>query len=213
MTMADAPVLYSLPAIDINAGSERFLFLQRVSALVMDGGQLRVERHNMVMGELETHFINLVFPGPDNGPKSGGQLIAQPHSKRVSVEMYSADWDGCHPTRAAYIEYAKAFFQPILACYNSQFSTHHRLRIYRATGYVMPPATKVLFDRFCILANVHALHALDWRRFYLFVRNSRSAVPEGNLRSLLVERGFSLETAQMLSELHGHLWTFKKLRS
>jgi len=70
-----------------------------------------------------------------------------------------------------------------------------------------------LFERFSVLANTRSLHPLDWERFYLFVRNSRREAPEGIIRLLLIKGGFSLEKAQMLSELYHHLWSFKKLRS
>lgn len=211
MDKAEPAVIEALPGIDIAVGADRVLFLERIGDLVGSSDQLIVERHQLSIGEQESYFINLILPGATDGSKSGGQLIVRSDEKRVCVEMHSADWEGKHPIKSAYIAYARQFFQPILALYNRQFGTRHRLRIVKAKGYVMPPKTKMLFDRFTTLANVRALHPLDWERFYLFVRNSRSEVPEGYLRPLLIKKGFSADKAAMLSELYFHLRQFKKL--
>lgn len=212
--MSDAAplIIESLPAIDIAAGAERLLFIERMGILASNVPGLGVEIHRDGFGNEGLHVVNLVLPGSTDSLKSGGQLIVRPAEPRVNVEMYSADWSaGGHPTTRAYVEFARAFFQPILRRYNRQFGTRHRLRVVKAKGYVTPPQTKLLLDRFATLANVRSLHPNDWQRFYVFVRHSRSQIPEGMLRQLLMKKGFAADKARALDELYQHLWRFKTL--
>jgi hypothetical protein len=211
MDQIQSVIIESLPAIDIAVGAERLLFLERIINMGDDGRRIAIERHQLALGEDKSHFVNLILPGTIGCLKTGGQLIVNPNETRVRVEMYSACWEADRPTRIAYIEFAQAFFGPILKRYNHRFGTRHRLRVVKTKDYDMPPKTKLLFDRFAILANVRSLHTLDWERFYLFVRNSRREVPEGLLRPMLIEKGFAADKAEMLSELYHHLWRFKKL--
>jgi len=176
-----------------------------------DARRIIVERHQLTLGDDESHFVNLVLPGTTDYPKTGAQLIVYLNECRVHVEMYSAAWEVERPTRNAYIEFARMFFSPILSRYNHQFGTRCRLRVVKTKDYIMPPKTARLFDSFSVLANVRSLHHFDWERFYLFVKNSRHEVPGGYLQSMLVKRGFSADKARELNELYHHLWQFKKL--
>lgn len=203
-----------LPAIEIAVGDERLLFVQRIVSLALSKRHMAVELHKDTFGKEGLHFANFLLPGSSEDSRSGGQLIVRPDEARVCVEMRSAKWHSDRPTRNEYIEFSREVFGSLLRFYNQEFGTYHRMRVVRQrSGYQLPPQAMRLFERFSVLANTRSLHPLDWERFYLFVRNSRREAPEGIIRLLLIKGGFSLEKAQMLSELYHHLWSFKKLRS
>jgi len=203
-----------LPAIDIAVGYERLLFVQRIVSLAQSKRHMVVEFHQDTFGKEGLHFANFLLPGSSEDSRSGGQLIVRPDEARVCVEMRSAKWQCDHPTGNEYVEFSREVFGSLLRFYNQEFGTHYRMRVVRPrSGYQLPPQAMRLFERFSVLANTRSLHPLDWERFYLFVRNSRREVPEGILRPLLIKRGFSVEKAQMISELYHHLWCFKKLRA
>lgn len=203
----------ALPDIDIAVGNNPHLFIMRMVSLAESKTEMTVELHQDAFGKDGLHFANFFLLVVSENLRSGGQLIVRPDEARVQVEMRSATWESGHPTRDKYIAFCKEVFGPLLHDYNRVFGTHHRMRIARPrSGYQLPPHSKRLFERFSILANKRSLHPLDWERFYLFVRNSRREIPEGTLRSLLVQKGLPAETAQMLSDLYHHLWRFKRLK-
>jgi hypothetical protein len=203
----------ALPDIDIAAGKDPFLFVKRMVSIAESEPGVTVELHQDTFGNGGLHFANFFLPGFPENMRSGGQLIVRPGEARFFVEMRSAAWQSDHPTRNEYTAFCKEVFGPLLRAYNKAFGTYYRMRVSRPrAGYQLPPQSKRLFEQFSILANTRALHPLDWERFYLFVRNSRRELPEGTLRPLLIQKGFSSETAQMLSELYHHLWRFKRLK-
>ncbi|WPE22665.1 hypothetical protein [Shinella zoogloeoides] len=203
----------ALPDIDIAAGQDRLTFVKRMVSIAESESGVTVELHQDTFGNEGLHFANFLLPGFSENIRSGGQLIVRPGEARILIEMRSADWQTDHPTRNEYIAFCKEVFGPLLRAYNKAFGTHYRMRVSRPRAdYQLPPQSKRLFERFSILANTRTLHPLDWERFYLFVRNSRKELPEGALRPLLIQKGFSSEMAQMLSELYYHLWRFKRLK-
>jgi hypothetical protein len=214
MSETEMEVLKYLPAIDINVGDERARFVQKMVSIAQSERGMVVELYQDALGQEGIHFANFLLPGSSEDVRSGGQLIVRPDEARVCVEMRSGRWTSGYPTRSEYVEFSREVFSPLLSHYNKEFGTHHRMRVERPPpSYQLPPKASRLFERFAILANTRSLHPLDWDRFYLFVRNSRQQVPEGALRSLLISRGFPAATAQMLSDLYHHLWSFKKLKA
>ena len=88
--------------------------------------------------------------------------------------------------------------------------------VYRpldTVGAFLNPAFIKLLKRFAHLANKSALHPLDWRRFYEFVRDCRSRAPysEEEMARLLIKEGFSETYATYIGEIYVHLRNFKRL--
>jgi hypothetical protein len=145
----------------------------------------------------------------------GFQLLASPNNPgRVTVEVSAGRWNPDPPTRAAYCEAARGLTGPLLTALNRINSTRYRLRIQRpeAGRFKISQRNLALLDRFALLANTSSLHPLDWKRFYRLVHESRQEIPEAEIRSLLIQRGFHRETALRLADLYAHLWAFKRLR-
>jgi len=167
-----------------------------------------VELHQDTFGKEGLHFANFFLPGFSENIRSGGQLIVRPGEARVFVEMRSAAWQSDHPTRNEYTQlsakrYLDRFYVPITKLSAHIIGCGSRVRALAISCL----RNRSVFEQFSILANTHTLHPLDWERFYLFVRNNRRELPEGTLRPLLIQKGFSSEMAQMLSDLYHHLWT------
>lgn len=71
----------------------------------------------------------------------------------------------------------------------------------------LPPATRRLFVRFVNCANRSALHPLDWRRFYQFVRYCHGRhvkLSQGRLHVLLVRGHFPERNAEYLADIYEH---------
>lgn len=63
------------------------------------------------------------------------------------------------------------------------------------------------FKRFAVLANMDALHPLDWGRFYRFIvaaHTFRAGLDISDVRRRLRQVGFSKENARMLGEAYWH---------
>lgn len=177
-------------------------------------GRLAIERHFDALGNTGFHIINFKDKNPLPETDIGGQLIAHPERpNRIAIEMRASHWSPDPPTRANYIAAARALFFPLLQTYNRQFGTRYRMRVSKAPrSFRLPPQAEMLFSRFCIAANTSGLHELDWQRFYNFIRHSRAKVPEGTIRHLLMQAGFSDHYAERLADIYTHLWAFKQSR-
>lgn len=71
----------------------------------------------------------------------------------------------------------------------------------------LPPFTRKVFLRFVNCANKSALHPLDMRRFYQFIRvchARRVKLDQYQLHAHLVRAGFKSETAERLSGVYHH---------
>lgn len=144
----------------------------------------------------------------------GGQLIASADRKRISVEMRASKWTPDPPTRDAYCAIAKEFIGSLLTVCNCVHKTRYRLRIEKAINAEpkLPPQTAKLFNTFATLANTSSLHPQDWRRFYEFVRYSRTEISEEDMAILLIKSGFDAPYAEHISGIYNHLWAFKRTR-
>lgn len=202
-----------LPDVDIAISTEPRLFLNEIAP--MAATTFKVEVHLNAIGETNFDVINLRFLGCSPHMNIGVQLIARPgRLNRIFVELRAEKWSPDPPTRAAYVEAARMLVSPLLADYNRVNATRYRLRIAKLGSDKMKLTARTASNlrRFALLANQSSLHALDWRRFYEFVRHSRQQLPEEMLHHLLVQEGFLNSTAARLSEVYRHLWAYKRLR-
>ncbi|HEY6086091.1 MAG TPA: hypothetical protein VIU63_11905, partial [Nitrospira sp.] len=134
----------------------------------------------------------------------------------VFVEIRAERWgSGDSPPYEMYCAEARALIVPLISKYNRE--THAGLRVViRAKQRLepkLPPQSEHLFARFTALANKTALHPLDWRRFYAFIRNSRmrKTISNEDMARLLTGKGFSEKNALHVAEIYGHLNKFKHL--
>jgi hypothetical protein len=205
-------IIETLPAIDIAIGVDERDFLSRMADIADRSGQFLVERHFDSMGVGKLDIVNLRYQGKCAHLEGGCQLIARhDRPERITVEMRAFRWDPHPPTRDVYVTFAQTCLRPLIRQYNRQFSARYRMLVgHRTRAFRMSQRTKTLFEQFVILANTRSLHPLDWKRFYVLVREERQVLPEHELRVFLMERGFSKEKAYDLAELYGHLWAFKQ---
>jgi hypothetical protein len=203
-----------LPDIDIAVRTKPRSFLEQMAQIGLDSGRFDVEQHFDCLGEADFDIVNFRFREPSHHCGLGGQLIGRPDIKRrVILEMRAERWSPDPPTRSAYCDGAEALMQPLLSTYNRANATRYRLWIGRASRYQPKPTTRTaqLLDRFVLLANKASLHPLDWKRFYMLVREGRQELTEDRIRQLLIDGGFAREKAERLADIYVHLWTFKRL--
>mgnify|MGYP003576450751 CR=1 FL=1 len=202
-----------LPGIDIAVSIEPREFLDRMAVIGEQIGHFTVERHYDAIRNGKLDIVNFRYLGSSPHTEVGGQLIGRDDIPgRVLVEMRAHWWDPDPPTRASYCAAASELMLPLLKFYNRTYDTRYRFRIQNADlkGTKLKSRTKILFERFAVLANTASLHPLDWDRFYAFVREGRQELPGYELRAMLIARGFSSEKAEHLSEVYVHLWNFKR---
>lgn len=204
-----------LPEIDIAVSVEPTQFLERMAGLGEKSGKFRAERHSIHPGKYRTDIVNFRLIAESIHEGHGFQLIAHgDRPDRVNVEMRAAQWTPNPPTKAVYIDSARALAGTLLKQYNREFGARYRLRIgmRKSKAFEMSERTTRLLTRFTILSNTSSLHFYDWQHFYALVREGRQKIPDQLLRSYLVDTGFSPQRASELTEIYGHLWAFKKLR-
>ena len=204
-----------LPAIDIAIAGEPADFLQEMADIGAESGRFDVERHFDSPSRAGLDVVN--FRCREDAPQSdiGFQLISRPDIPgRVLIEVRASRWNPDPPTRSVYCEAAKSLVGPLLTLYNRAHSRRYRLRIEKTdrNRFRLSPRSAALLERFALLANKTSLHPLDWRRFYGLVSEGRQEIPEEELRSLLIAKGFSRDSADRLAELYTHLWAFKRRR-
>ncbi len=206
-----------LPPIHIRVRGEHRQFLNRMADLADKSGDFVVERKYDAMGKEGFDVVNLRLKKSSLHTGLGGQLIAQPRNETsVAVEIRAQRWaPEDPPTYEVYCAEAKALITPLLRAYNREAGTRYRLSIPSQVKLEpkLPPQCMKLFKRFTALANKSALHPLDWRRFYEFVRNckSRTCYSEDEIMRLLVKEGFSKKHARYIGDVYVHLWNFKRL--
>lgn len=201
-----------LPAIDIAVAIEPSVFLERMFEIGRKSERFDVEDMRESAGGADLEIINFRFKEKSPHDGLGFQLIARqdtPH--RVSVEVRAALWSPDPPTHLLYCEAAKLLTGEMLKVYNKTYDTRLRLRIVSSAHhrFKMTPRTEALLDRFTVLANTLSLHTLNWKRFYVLVREGRQEIPVSELRAALRKAGFSREKADCLSELYEHLRVVK----
>ena len=127
----------------------------------------------------------------------------------IRVELQSSGWI-TNPTESRdYATYAKLMLDPVLAEYNSL--TNSKVELEIATEAEMEPSLPDLafssFKLFLAIANKGALHPLDWRRFYKFIRVCEASAVQlsgPDIRRLLQRSGFDAEYAEELSNIYDH---------
>ncbi|MDF0541167.1 hypothetical protein PX699_02330 [Sphingobium sp. H39-3-25] len=202
-----------LPSIDIAVSVEPREFLERMAVIGEQAGQFTVERHYDAIKDGKLDVINFRYLGSSPHMEVGGQLIGRDDLPgRVLVEMRAHWWDPDPLTRASYCTAASELMLPLLNIYNRTYDTRYRFRVQNTVlkAAKLSTRTKMLFERFVVLANTASLHPLDWDRFYALVREGRQQLPGYELRAMLIARGFSNEKAEHLSEVYAHLWNFKR---
>ena len=71
----------------------------------------------------------------------------------------------------------------------------------------LPKRTKDYFNQFVNLANKQNPSACDWERFHKFIRvchAGNTKLPQGDLKSLLIDNGFPEDNASSLSNIYNH---------
>lgn len=71
----------------------------------------------------------------------------------------------------------------------------------------LPPATRAIFLQFANCANRRALHPLDWKRFYRFIRfchAKRVKLQSWTLRELLIRAHFPDHLSAHLANIYEH---------
>ena len=204
-----------LPAIDIAIAGEPKDFLGQMGDVGIESGRFKVERHFESPGRARLDVVNFRFQ--EDGPhfEIGFQLISRPDMPgRVLIEVRANRWNAHPPTRSAYCEAARLLVGPLLTAYNRAHSRRYRLRIEKAdrSRFRLSSRSVILLDRFALLANKTSLHPLDWKRFYALVSDGRQEIPEQEIWSLLIGKGFSRDSAGRLAELYTHLSAFKRYR-
>ncbi|KXS51984.1 MAG: hypothetical protein AWU57_3627, partial [Marinobacter sp. T13-3] len=195
-----------LPPIHINVGGPLAHFLERMAAIADKTERFNVEIEHDAMGIDGFSVANFRLKKSKQHKGLGGQLIIQRDSKKeIAVEIRAERWNPQDPpTYETYVKEAKALIGPLLSEYNRIAGTRYRLTVPAKEKLEpkLPPQSHKLFKRFTNLANKTALHPLDWKRFYEFVRNSRMRKPlaEEDMARLLSKEGFPEECAREIAE-------------
>lgn len=206
------PVSLQLPDIDIAISEKPRSFLKRMARAGKTLGWFQNKTHFDTLGIKGLDVVNFKYLKESSHDEVGVQLIAQPDApRRISVEVRAARWKPNPPTREIYCEAAETLVKPLLASYNRTYGKRIRLRIEKDGIPKLTRRTDTLFRRFANLANKTNLHPLDWKRFYIFVKESRVELSEDAIASLLMGEGFTAERANDLSRIYRHLWAFKHL--
>lgn len=79
----------------------------------------------------------------------------------------------------------------------------------------LPKRTKSYFDKFVNSANKQILHPRDWERFHTFIlacHAGNTKLPQGELKSLLIDNSFPEDNASSLSNIYNHGRDLLKLK-
>lgn len=212
-TEENANTFEILPKIDVAISTEKRLFLNEISKLLMISGDFTVDLHLDAFNQPGFDVLNFCYVRSSPHAGLGGQLIARPEVRgRIAIEMRAAKWSPDPPTREAYCTAARTLVGSALSSYNRTNGTRYRLRIEtlnRKKKELSPQSSK-LFNRFALLANKSSLHPLDWERFYEFVRYNRQKLSEHYVRDALEKFGFSREKAIYIADIYAHLIEYNK---
>ncbi len=189
--------------------------MEKMAQIAELSPELTVERHFDAMGEAGFDVVNLRCVNSTPHVDLGGQMILHAEERGiVHIEMRARRWHPDDPSYATYVAEARRMFIPLLGKYNQ--STRKRLRLSitkpRSLEPRLPPASAKLFEQFAFLANKRALHPLDWRRFYRFIRQNRmkKRLHAEDLVRMLTKEGFKEDYARRIAEIHDHLWDFHR---
>lgn len=205
-----------LPPICINVTCCRS-FLEKMAIIAENSGVFTVEKHFDALSTDGFDVLNLRLIKSSLHKGLGGQLIVQPDIKgSVAVEIRAERWSPDDPpTYETYVAEARILIGPLLSTYNREIGTRHRMTVPLKSRLEpkLPPHSAKLFKRFVVLSNKSALHPLDWRRFYEFVRDSRMRrqLHGEDMARLLIKEGFSEQYAQHIANIYGHLCEFKHI--
>lgn len=188
-----------------------------MASIAEKSGIFTVEQQLDALGTNGFDVVNLRIIKSPQHRGLGGQLIVQPEAKNsVAVEIRAERWSPDDPpSYDTYVAEARALISPLLSAYNREIGTRLRMSVpaRRKLEPKLPPQSAKLFKRFVALANKSGLHPLDWRRFYVFVRDSRMRRPllDEDMARLLIKEGFPEQYARDIAAIYGHLWEFKQL--
>jgi hypothetical protein len=205
-----------LPNIRFTTTSNGKKFLEEMAELAISSGEFDVKKHFDKLG-----FDGVAFypRKPSLHENLAGALIMRPNLEtQVEVEISASKWHPNPPTRAVYIDSARDIFGELIQVYNNQNSTIYKMKIEteNSSKYKLSLSAEKLLDRFMSIATMgshlpddSAINPRDWERFYDFVKRARKRIPEAEICSLLMAKGFSSRKAHWVSEIYSHLWAFK----
>jgi len=198
------------PRISVKVDVSPREFIDRFCLIAANADDLIVEKVEDFQGFEGFGSLNIRLKSNGQTEDIGGQVIASPDDEaRVAIEVIASRWNG-DITHDLYIQFARNLFGPLIQRYNIKHNTKLRLYIQptkRNAEPKLPPKAKQLFERFVRLANKRALHPLDWKRFYGFVRFCHAyhiKLQDSSLSRLLVLSGFSEKEAHYLADLYRH---------
>lgn len=131
----------------------------------------------------------------------------------LQLQVAACRWKPEPPTYETYVTAAKRLLGPIIRAYNRQFKTRHRMRIETCDNLrpKLKPTAKQAFDRFVTKANKKALHPLDWKSFYRFIKvchRTGNYLNEDDIRWLCRRTGFAPDEVEMLQGAYFHCYHF-----
>lgn len=198
-----------VPSVKLKADVDPREFLARIEAIAGEQGRYEIYRDNAPEVEGGWELLGLRVKGKATHKGLSGQLVATPiGNPTLLVKVLAAQWspDLSYQT---YVAAVHEVFDPLVQEYNRRFRARRRLSIPTRESLepTLPPKAGEAFHTFVALANKSALHPLDWRRFYQFVRvchNGRARATASDIKRLLVKAGFDESYAEEIANVYEH---------
>lgn len=202
-------MLNLIPSIHITVANPR-RFLERMDEIARESGSFTAHEYPGHSAD-ERFTLSLGFTRASQHRGLSVHIVRDARAKnKVAVEIRTSEW--ASESYETYCEAADALMKPLLAVYNSEEGTRYRMSITPKEKLepVLPPVSDMLFKHFTKNANLTNLHVTDWKRFYEFVRRSRSKLSEAVLVFLLVKEGFSEHYATEIAVIYAYLKDFMR---
>jgi hypothetical protein len=204
-----------LPDIRIKADIPPPEFVRRMSTLAAQNKMYSTEYREEVFEFNGLSYLSLSLQKQSPHVELKGLLVSSPGPPaHVDIEVSATRWNPDPPTYEAYVQAARAIFDPLLRDYNRQHGARVRMCIQSRAQLEpkLPAGAQKLFTSFAGCANKGSLHPLDWQRFYEFIRhcyrcslNRRSRrITEDDVQRLLVAAGFTEGYAKYIADVFQH---------
>jgi hypothetical protein len=198
-----------LPNVTLKADVQPVEFLSRFEKLAAAHGHYETYRDTAPEVEGGWELLGLRFRGSTPHKGLAGQLVVTPiDNPELMVKVLASQWQPDLNYRT-YVGAVHEVFDPLLLTYNRTFRARRRLTIpsQESLEPTLPPKAGKAFRSFVDLANKNALHPLDWRRFYQFVKFSHQGgiqATAADIERLLVNSGFEESYAEEIARVYYH---------